>query len=118
MRLLLAWLIAMFCSLPMGMAEALQTEGWGTVVLWNSDVVSARILFKPSASLADKKWLALELENHTQKPLEFGQTWINLSATRKEIPSGKVLAKGGGATGVFPSIKTLPPGRHLFSGDV
>jgi hypothetical protein len=33
-------------------------------------VVSARLLFKSSASLADKNWLALELENHTPKPLD------------------------------------------------
>lgn len=56
------------------------------------------------------------MENHTQKPLEFGQTWINLETTRKEIPSGKALVTGG-LGGTFRSIKTLPPGRHRFYGD-
>ena len=69
MRLLLALLIAMFCIPSEGNAAEVQTDGWSTAVLWNSDVVSARLLFKPSASLADKNWLALELENHTLKPL-------------------------------------------------
>ena len=116
MRVLLACLIAMFCCPPEGKAEEVQTDGWSTAVLWKSDVVSARLLFKPSASLADKHWLALELENHTQKPLEFGQTWINLDMTRKEIPSGEALSTGG-LSGTFRSIKTLPPGRHRFYGD-
>ena len=116
MRLLLAWLIAMICCPSEGNAAEVQAAGWSTAVLWNSDVVSARLLFKPSASLADKNWLALELENHTLKPLEFGQTWMNLGMTLKEIPSGKVLTTSG-LSGAFRSIKTLPPGRHRFYGD-
>lgn len=116
MKIFLACLIAVICWTPEAKAEEVQTDGWSTAVLWKSDVVSARLLFKPSASLADRHWLALELENHTQKPLEFGQTWINLDMTRKEIPSGEVLTAGG-LSGGFPSIKTLPPGRHRFHGD-
>jgi hypothetical protein len=116
MKIFLACLIAVICWTPEVKADELQTDGWSTAVLWKSDVVSARLLFKPSASLADRHWLALELENHTQKPLEFGQTWINLDMTRMEIPSGEVLTTGG-LSGAFPSIKTLPPGRHRFYGD-
>ena len=116
MRLLLAWLIAMIRRPSEGNAAEVQADGWSTAVLWNSDVVSAGLLFKPSASLADKDWLALELENHTLKPLEFGQTWMNLGMTLKEIPSGKVLTTSG-LSGIFRSIKTLPPGRHRFYGD-
>ena len=93
-------------------------EDWSSVVLWNSDEVSARLFYKASASLADASWLVLELENHTPQPLDFGQTWLSLNSTRKEIPSGKVLATGGGPSGVFSSIKTLPPGRHRYSGDI
>ena len=116
MKLILACLIAMFCRPFAGNADEVQTDGWGTAVLWSNDVVSARLLFKPSASLADKSWLALELENHTLKPLEFGQTWMNLSMTLKEIPSGRILTTSG-LSGAFRSIKTLPPGRHRFYGD-
>lgn len=115
MKLILACLIAMFCSPFQANADEVLTNGWGIVDLWNSDVLSARLLFKPSASLADKNWLALELENHTLKPLEFGQTWMNLSMTLKEIPSGKVLTTSG-LSGGCGTIKTLPPGRHRFFG--
>lgn len=90
--------------------------GWKSAVLWKNDVVSARILFKPSASLADKEWLGLEFENHTREPLEFGQTWMNLNMTLKEISSGKVLTTSG-LSGTVNSIKKLPPGRHRFFGD-
>lgn len=113
MRVLLVCVLAMFCFLPEVKGEEVQTDGWSAAVLWSSDVVSARLLFKPSASLADKNWLALELENHTLKPLELGQTRINLETTRKEILSGKVLTTGG-LGGTFRSIKTLAPGRHRF----
>lgn len=41
MRVLLACLIAMFCCPPEGKAEEVQTDGWSTAVLLNSDVVSA-----------------------------------------------------------------------------
>ena len=116
MRRVLVWLLAMFCFPSEGSAEEAQVKDWSTVVLWESDVVSARLLFKPSASLADKKWLALEMENHTQQPLQIGQTWMNLKLTLKEPASGKVLATSG-IGGVFPSIKRLPPGHHRFFGD-
>jgi hypothetical protein len=106
----------MFCFSSEGNAEKVDVEGWSTAVLWESEVVSARLLFKPSASLADKKWIGLEMENHTQQPLQVGQTWMNLSLTFKEIPSGKVLATSG-ISGTFASIKSLPPGRHRFFGD-
>jgi hypothetical protein len=95
MKLIMACLIAMFCIPFEGNADEVQSDGWSTAVLWNSDVVSARLLFKPSASLADKNWLALELENHRLKPLELEQTWMNLSMTLKEIPAGKVLTTSG-----------------------
>ncbi|MDO8941758.1 MAG: hypothetical protein Q7U75_01170, partial [Desulfobacterales bacterium] len=116
MRILLACLIALFCRPPEGKAEDVPTDAWSTAVLWKGEVISARLLVKPSASLADKHWLALEFENHTQKPLEIGQTWIHLEMTRKAIPSGEVLSTSG-LSGTFRSIKTLPPGRHRFYGD-
>ena len=53
MRLLLVWLVAMFCFSSEGNAEKVDVEGWSTAVLWESEVVSARLLFKPSASLAE-----------------------------------------------------------------
>ena len=95
MRLLLVWLVAMLCFPSEGKAEKVQVKGWSTVVLWESDVVSARLLFKPSASMADKKWLALEMENHTQHSLQIGQTWMELSLTLKEIPSAKFWLRAG-----------------------
>lgn len=110
---LLACVLAMSCCPPDGKAEV---DSWSTAVLWNSDVVSARLLFKSSASLADKKWLALELENHTQKTLQVGQTRTNISMTLNETTSSDVLMTRE-LSGVFSSIKTLPPGRHRFSGE-
>tara|TARA_R110002095_G_scaffold216429_1_gene213677 strand:- start:44379 stop:45713 length:1335 start_codon:yes stop_codon:yes gene_type:complete len=106
----------MSCCPPEGIPGKAEIDGWSSTVLWNSDVVSARLLVKSSASLTDKKWLILEMENHTQKTLQVGQTWMHLNMTLREIPSGNVLTTSG-LSGVFRSIKTLSPGRHRFCGD-
>lgn len=57
------------------------------------------------------------MENHTSGALHFGQTWLDLNATRKEIPSGKASNAGGLTGGALPSVKTLTPGVHRFYGD-
>ena len=69
MRISCAWLIAMICCLSEGNAAEAQADGWRTAVLWNSDVVSARLLFKPSASLADKTLAGPGIgESHAEAP--------------------------------------------------
>jgi hypothetical protein len=103
MKIVLPCLLVMFCCLGEGSAEEDIPDGWEATVLWKSDVVSARLLVKRSASLADTKWIGLEFENHTAQPLEFGQTWIALN----EI----------GLSGTMRSVKKLPTGRHCFYED-
>ncbi len=112
-----AGLIAMLFCLPDGNTAESRANGWSSVELLSNGVVSARLVFKQSASLADTNWLALELENHTPQPLKLDQIWIDLSGTRVDRSSGKVLSTGGGPSGTFPSIRTLQPGLHRFYGD-
>ncbi len=111
---LLACVLAISCCPPDANAGKAEVDGWSTAVLWNSDVFSARLLVKSSASLADKESLILEVENHSQKDLQVWQTWIHLSMTLREIPSGKVVKTTGATYPFFSSITTLPPGRHRF----
>lgn len=114
---LLACVLAISCCPPDANAGKAEVAGWSTAVLWNSDVVSARLLYKSPTSLADKKWLTLELENHTQKTLQVGHVRTNLNLTLHETTSTDVLMIRE-LSGVFGSIKRLPPGRHRFSGEI
>ena len=114
---LLACVLAISCCPPDANAGKAEVAGWSTAVLWNSDVFSARLLYKSPTSLGDKKWLTLELENHTQQPLQVGQMRTNLNLTLHETTSTDVLMIRE-LSGVFGSIKRLPPGRHRFSGEI
>lgn len=118
---ILSCLIAMFCQLP----DSSMVEGgapvdpkveWGQVELWKSDTLSARLLFKPKVSVADKIWFMLELENHTQQPIELGQTWISLRSASKDNGESKSECRMS-LSGTMRSIKSVPPGRHRYDGD-
>jgi hypothetical protein len=116
MNFMLSCLIAMCCQLADGAASAPPKVEWSQVALWKSDRLSARLLFKPTVSVADKSWVALELENHTQQPIELGQTWVSLKTDSKEggntTPECQISVSGA-----MRSINTVPPGRHRYDGN-
>jgi hypothetical protein len=116
MNLMLSCLIAMCCQFTDGAAPTPPKVEWSQVVLWKSDSLSARLLFQPTVSIADRSWIALELENHTQQPIELGQTWISLSTASKDDGNAKSDCQIG-LSGTMPSIKTVPPGRQRYDGD-
>lgn len=115
MNLILGSLIAICCQLPEGEAPQPAKEEWNHVVLWKDDVLSARLLFKPQVSLADQGWIELELHNQTQQPIELSQTWVHLwtpgSPEDDPHPNCRI-----GLSGVMPSLKKVPPGRHRYGG--
>ena len=111
----LACLLAVVCGFSEMCADDVPLPGWSRTELWTSDVISARLIVKQSASLADKTWIGLEFENHTQQPLEFGQTWIELKRLEKDLPGER--GRGLQLSGAMGSIKKLPPGRHQFFAD-
>ena len=108
-------LILLCCS--KSNAAEIDVSGWKSVDLISNDVFSARCRFKPSASLADKHWIALELENHTAQPLKFGQIWFTLKGERMNAATKKLISSGSIANGMFPSVKSISPGVHRFFGN-
>ncbi len=116
MNAMLSCLIAMCCQLTDGAAPIPPQIEWREIFLWKNDRLSARLLFQPTASIADRTWIALELENHTRQPIELGQTWINLSSIPKDDGNAKSECQMS-LSGTMPSIKTVPPGRHRYTGN-
>ena len=117
MKPLLAWLIAMLGCLPEGNPAEVRTNDWSSVELLSNDVVSARLLFKLSASLVDTNWLALEFDNHTPQPLRLFQISLILNGTKKDLLTGKAQGMGPVIGDPFRSIRTIPPGLHRFDHD-
>jgi len=116
MNLAAIFIFAMSCQQTDDTRAAPSREELNHVVLWKNDALSARLMFKPTASIADRNWIALELENHTQQPIELGQTWISLTSATNTDGNQKSEC-GISLAGTMPSIKNVPPGRHRFDGN-
>jgi hypothetical protein len=116
MHVLHACVIAICCQINDGAATEPSKDEWNHVVLWKSDILSGRLLFKPIASLADQTWIVLELENHTQQPIELGQTWVSTRPVVNEDGTPKSECALG-LSGTMSSITKVPPGRHRYHGN-
>ena len=115
MKRFLNWLFLLgWLGSSVGAAEA-DSNNWASVVLWRNKVLSAKLRFMRSASLADRYWLAVEFDNHTGKPLKIDQAWLQLEGERKSPSTGKVVLSGGIAGG-HDFFNALAPGITTITG--
>ena len=93
------------------------TNRWQSVVLWSNEVLSAKLLYLPKASLADEDCMSLEFDNKSGTMLDVAQAYLNLDGNRTDITTGKAVSSGG-ITGGVSYIGKLSPGITTVTGYV
>ena len=98
-------------------ADEIDVSDWTSVEIFSNKIFTARCVHKPVASLADKHWIAYEIQNHTDAPLDVSDIWIEAEITTSRGDNNKPLSTSslGGSVGYKQPVPAR--GRRLmFNG--
>ena len=114
--------LLVLCELNALAADTL--NDWKSVEIGKAGELTVRLRVKPSASLADEEWLAIEFENHGKSDIKIDMAQYRIESERSNLETGIFVSSGslahGNAHDLFPDAwdtvpiaeRVVPPGVY------
>ena len=91
-------------------AEEIDVKDWSSVEILRNETLTARLRYRPVASVADKHWIVFEIENVSDQPLEPSVLWVEAAISTKNLVTDKPLYTGN-LGGHLPAPPQIAPGE-------
>ncbi|MDB2687312.1 hypothetical protein N9Y42_08880 [Mariniblastus sp.] len=91
-------------------AEEIDVTDWSSVEILQNETLTARLRYRPVASVADKHWIVVEIENVSDRPLKPEVIWVEANISTKNLITNKPLYTGN-LGGHLPAPPQIAPGE-------